>query len=104
MFITYYRYRIGRSAVLPALAAAGVLVIVGGIAAIIAATTLAVVGSIVLGIRLLHALGLGGTTRPLTCQADNTIEGTVVNRSSAASEPILTELPGSAPSRAAGRR
>jgi hypothetical protein len=85
MFITYHR--VGRSALLPALAATGVLVIVGAIAALIAVTTLAIVGSIVLGIRLLHALGLGLTKRPVGFPADNTIEGIVVNRSPADSEP-----------------
>src|SRR5687768_7098427 len=87
MFITYHR--VGRSAVLPALAVTGVLVIVGAIAAMIAVTTLAVVGSIVLGIRLLHALGLGGRKRPVAFPADNTIEGIVVNRSPADGEPSL---------------
>jgi hypothetical protein len=92
MFITYHR--VGRSAVLPALAVTGVLVIVGAIAAMIAVTTLAVVGCIVLGIRLLHALGLGRTKRPVAFPADNTIEGIVVNRSPADSEPSLTQSHG----------
>ena len=80
MFVTYHR--VGRSAVLPALAAAGVLVIVGGIAAVIAVTTLAVGAVVVVGIRLFQALGLGRTKRPLDFQADNTIEGVVVDRDS----------------------
>ena len=102
MFIAYRR--VGRSAVLPALAAAGVLVIVGGIAAMIAVTALAVVGVVVLGVRLLHALGLGRTKRPVAFPADNTIEGIVVSRSPADSEPSLTQSQGPASSRAAGPR
>jgi hypothetical protein len=81
MFITYHR--VGRSAVLPALAATGVLIIVGAMAVMITVTTLAVVGSIVLGIRLLHAVGLGRTKRPVAFPGDDTIEGIVVNRSPA---------------------
>jgi hypothetical protein len=102
MFITYHR--IGRSAALPALAGAGVLVIVGGIAATIAVTALAFGAVVAVGARVLHAFGLGGTRRPLAFQADNTIEGVVVNRSSADSEPNLTQQRRPALSRAAGPR
>jgi len=88
MFVTYHR--IGRSAVLPAVAAAAVLLIVGGIAAVSAAITLAIVGVVAVGIRLFHALVRGGTERPLAFNGDNTIEGFVVNRSVADGEPGLT--------------
>jgi hypothetical protein len=81
MFVTYHR--VGRSAVLPALAAAGVLVIVGGIAAMIAVATLAIVAVVAVGIKVLRAFGLGGPKRSLTFRADDTIEGVVVKRSSA---------------------
>jgi hypothetical protein len=81
MFVTYHR--VGRSALLPALAAAGVLVIIGGIAAMIAVTTLAIVAIVAVGIKVLRAFGLGGPRRSLALRADDTIEGVVVNRSSA---------------------
>jgi hypothetical protein len=77
MFFTYHR--VGRIPVLPALAAAGALVIVGGIAV----TTLAIVGVVAFGTRLLRASGLLGAERPRAFQPDDTIEGTVVNRQDA---------------------
>lgn len=64
--------------VLSALAAAGVLVIVGGIAV----TTLVIVAIIACGTRLLRAFGLVGAERRLRFQPDF-IEGIVVNRSPA---------------------
>ena len=65
--------------VLPALAAAGVLVIVGGIAV----TTLVIVAIIACGTGLLRAFGLVEAERRLGFQPDF-IEGVVVNRSTAA--------------------
>jgi hypothetical protein len=76
MFITYGR--VGRSAVLPAVAAAGAIVVVGGIAV----TILAIVGVVGFGTRLLRTFGLVGTERALASQGDDVIEGVVVNRSS----------------------
>lgn len=77
MFFTYHR--VGRIPVLPALAAAGALVIVGGIAV----TTLAIVGAVACGTRLLRAFGLAPAERRLAFQDRETIEGVVVNRSQA---------------------
>lgn len=77
MFFTYHRA--GRIPVLPALAAAGALVIVCGIAV----TTLAIVGVVACGIRLLRAVGLVPAERQLPFQGHDTIEGVVVNRSAA---------------------
>jgi hypothetical protein len=77
MFFTYQR--VGRIPVLPALAAAGAIVIVGGIAA----TILTIVGVVGCGTRLLRALGLVATKRAPASQGDEIIEGVVVNRSSA---------------------
>jgi hypothetical protein len=76
MFFTYHR--VGRIPVLPALAAAGAIVIVGGIAV----TILAIVGVVGFGTRLLRTFGLVGTERALASQGDDVIEGVVVNRSS----------------------
>lgn len=74
---------------LPALVAAGVLVMIGGIAAMIAVATLVVGGVVAFGITVLRAFGLGESKRRLTFEADKTIEGAdktiegiVVNRSS----------------------
>ena|SRR5688500_14310151 len=87
MFITYRR--VGRSALLPALGAAGVLVIVGGIAATIAVVTVAIVGGLAGSATLLRAFGIGTTKRSFIFPAVDTVEGVVVNRSSAVSEPRL---------------
>ena len=76
MFVT--NHRVGRIPVLPALAAAAALVIVGGIAV----TTLAIVGVIACGTQLLRALGFVSAAQRLQFQ-DDTIDGVVVNRSSA---------------------
>jgi hypothetical protein len=46
-------------------------------------------GVVACGIKLLRAFGIGATKRPLNFQTDNTIEGIVVNRSSAVSESSL---------------
>jgi hypothetical protein len=79
MFFTYHR--VGKIPVLPALAAAGALVIVGGIAVTIAVTTLAIVGVVAGSVRLLRTLGLAPAERRLAFQDHETIEGVVVNRS-----------------------
>lgn len=92
MFISYHR--VGKSAVLPALAAVGLLVMVGGIAAIVAVTTLAIAGVVAFGLTVLRAVGLGGTRRRLAFYDDKTLEGIVVNRSSSDSEPSITESQG----------
>ena len=95
MFITYHRA--GRIAVLPALALVAGLVVIGGIAAMIAAATLVVVGVAAFGISVLRALGLGGRKRRATFEADSadrTIEGVVVARSSLDDEPSATPLLG----------
>ena len=76
MFFMYQR--VGRIPVLPAIAAAGGIVIVGGIAA----TILATVGVVACATRLLRALGLVATKRATASQGDDIIEGVVVNRSS----------------------
>lgn len=81
MVFTYRR--VGTIPVLPALAAAGALVMVGGIAA----TIVAIVGVVGYGTRLLRALGLVGTTRALRTHSDDIIEGVVVNRSDAGRAP-----------------
>lgn len=78
MQFTYHR--VGRITVLPALAAAGAIVIVGGIAV----TILTIVGVVRLGTRLLRTFGLVGTKPALPSQGDDVIEGVVVSRSSAA--------------------
>ena len=78
MQFTYHR--VGRIPVLPALAAAGALVIVGGIAV----TILAIVGVVRFGTRLLRTMGLVRTRPALFSQGDDVIEGVVVDRSSAA--------------------
>jgi hypothetical protein len=77
MFFTYHR--VGRIPVLPAIAAAGPIVIVGGIAVSI----LAIVGIVGCGAWLLRALGLMGTERAPASQSDDIIDGVVVHRSSA---------------------
>ena len=77
MFLTFHR--VDRIPVLPALAAAGVLAVVGGIAV----TTLAILGIVALGSKLLRAFGLVEAERRLGFQPDEPIEGIVVNRSSA---------------------
>ena len=77
MVFTYQR--VGRPPVLCALAAAGSIVIVGGVAA----TMLTIVGAVACGTRLLRALGLVATKRAPASQGDDIIEGVVVNRSSA---------------------
>lgn len=81
MIFTYHRA--GRIPLLPALAAAGAIVIVGGIAA----TILAIVGILGCGAWLLRAIGLGATERGLATQSDDIIEGIVVNRSAGMLEP-----------------
>ena len=77
MFVTYQR--VGRIPVLPALAAAGAIVVVGGIAA----TILPIVGIVGCGSVLLRELGLVATKPAPASQGDDLIEGVVVNRSSA---------------------
>lgn len=77
MSFTYYR--VGRIPVLPALAAAAAIVIVGGVAV----TLLAIVGVVGLAARLLRTFGLVATERASVSQGDDVIEGVVVNRSSA---------------------
>ena len=77
MFITYSR--VVRFRGLPALAAAGAIVIVGSIAA----TVLAIVGVVGFGTRLLRTFGLVETEPPLVSQVDDAIEGVTVNRSPA---------------------
>jgi hypothetical protein len=72
-------HRAGRIPVLPALAAAGAIVVVSGIAV----TILAIVGVVGLGSRLLRRSGLVGTERALAPESDRVIEGVVVSRSSA---------------------
>ena len=94
MFITYHR--VGKSAVLPALAAAGALVVIGGIAAMIAVAAFAAAGAVACGIAVLRACGLGGRTRTPESDAGRTIEGTVVTRSSSDGEPSLTRWRGPA--------
>jgi hypothetical protein len=75
MFIIHHR--VGRIPVLPALAAVGALVVVGGIAV----TTLAIVGIIACGTRLLRAIGLVSAGPPVSQNGD-TIEDVVLSRSS----------------------
>jgi hypothetical protein len=75
MFVTYQR--IARIPVLPALAAAGALVIVGGIAV----TILAIVGVVACGTKLLRVFGFVLSERRLPFHGDDTIDGVVVNRS-----------------------
>ena len=77
MLFTYHRA--GKIPVLPALAAAGAVVIVGGIAV----TILAIVGVIGFGTRLLRTFGLVGTERALASEGGDVIEGVVVSRPSA---------------------
>lgn len=79
----FIHLRVGRIPVLPALAAAGSLIIVGSIVVTMAVTTLAIAGVVACGTRLLRALGLVGAEPPLAFQGDDAIEGVVVNRSSA---------------------
>ena len=73
MVFTYQRA--GRIPVLPAIVAAGGIVIVGGVAA----TILAIVAVVACGTRLLRALGLLATQRAPASQGDDIIEGVVVN-------------------------
>ena len=77
MFVTYRH--VGKIPVLPALAAAGALVIVGGIAV----TILAIVGVVACGAKLLRAFGLLLPEQRLPFQRVDTVEGIVVTRSSA---------------------
>ena len=77
MQFTYHR--VGRIPVLPALAAAGALVIVGGIAV----TILAIVGVVRFGTRLLRTFGLVGTRPAPRSHGDDVIEGVVVDRGAA---------------------
>jgi hypothetical protein len=94
MLITYRR--VGTRAVLPALIAAGVLVVIGGLAAMIAVAILAVVGVIAFGMTVLRALGLGGRRHRSAfragagADADKTIEGVVVTQSSPDGDRGLT--------------
>jgi hypothetical protein len=81
MFFTYHR--VGRIPVLPALAAAAAMVVVGGIAV----TILAIVGIVGCGAWLLRAVGLVATERVLATQSDDVIEGIVVNRSASMLDP-----------------
>lgn len=81
MFFTYHRA--GRLPVLPAIAAAGAIVIVGGIAV----TIFAMVGIVRCGAWLLRAVGLVGTERVLATQSDDIIEGIVVSRSAGLLDP-----------------
>lgn len=81
MLITYHR--VGRIRVLPALAAAGAMVMVGGIAVAI----LAIVGIVWCGAWLLRAVGLVPTKAGPAAQSDDIIEGTVVHRSAGMLEP-----------------
>ena len=78
MFVTYHR--VGRIPVLPALAAAGALIIVGGIAV----TILAIVGVVACSARALRAFGIVVAEPRLPFEAGDTIEGVVVHRSSSA--------------------
>ena len=96
MFITYHRA--GKMAVLPALAVAGVVVVLGGIAATIAVTALVVVGVTACGLSVLRAVGLGGRPRGPAVGPDEIIEGVVVSRSSVDDEPVLLTPRGSAQS------
>ena len=77
MFLTYRH--VGKIPVLPALAAAGALVVVGAIAV----TILAILGVVACGTRLLRAFGLALPSRRLPLQRGATVEGIVVTRSSA---------------------
>ena len=79
MPILFTYHRVGRIPVLPALAAVGAVVIVGGLAA----TILAIVGVAAVGTRLLRRVGLAGTTPALPVQRDDVIEGVVVDRPAA---------------------
>ena len=81
MFVTYHR--VGRIPVLPALAAAAALVVVGGIAVTIAVTTLAFVGVVACGARLLRTFRLAPSERRPAFEDRDTIEGVVVNESPA---------------------
>jgi hypothetical protein len=72
-------HRGGKIPVLPALAAVGALVIVGGIAV----TVLSIVGVMAWSTKALRALGLVAEPRLPLERDDNNIEGVVVHRSSA---------------------
>lgn len=76
MIVKYHR--IGRISVLPAVAAAGALVIVGGIAV----TVLSIVGVIAWSTKALRALGFVVAEPRLPLEGDDTIEAVVVDRSS----------------------
>jgi hypothetical protein len=91
MLFTYRR--VGRIPVLPVLAAAGALVVLGGLAALIAVTALAVAGVVAFGIRLLRAVGLLGvrSDRRPAVRGGDIIEGVVVNRSPAGAMPAADE-------------
>jgi len=69
--------RVGSISFLPALAAAGALIIVAGIAA----TTIVIVGIAAGAARLLRVAGLGPLERPLPFARHDTIDGVVVRRS-----------------------
>jgi len=85
MFVIYHR--VGRIPVLPALAAAGAIVIVSGIAV----TILAIVGVVGFGTRLLRTFGLVGTGRaPASYGGDDVIEGVVVNAHEAEPPTLAT--------------
>jgi hypothetical protein len=82
MFFIYHRA--GRIPVLPALAAAGAIVIVSGIAV----TILAIVGVVGFGTRLLRTFGLVGTGAPAS-NGDDVIEGVVMNANNHTEPPTL---------------
>ena len=84
MFFIYHR--VGRIPVLPALAAAGAIVIVSGIAV----TILAIVGVVGFGTRLLRTFGLVGTGRAPASYGDDVIEGVVVNAHEAEPPTLAT--------------
>lgn len=81
MFVTYHR--VGRIPVLPALAAAGAIVLVGGIAVAL----FAMVGIIGCGAWLLRAAGLVATEPVLATPSGDIIEGMVVNRPAGMLDP-----------------
>jgi hypothetical protein len=76
MIVTYHR--IGRIPVLPALAAAGALVVVGGIAV----TVLSIVGLIAWSTKALRAVGIVVAKPRLPLAGGDIIDGVVVHRSS----------------------
>lgn len=77
MIVMYHR--VGKIPVLPALAAAGALVIVGGIAV----TVLSIVGVLAWSTKALRALGFVVAEPRLPLERNDTIEGVVVDQSSA---------------------